>query len=99
FAMLLAACGGDGASTTATATAPATTTAETTSTAESTPPATETGAPIEITDSSGTVITLEAPPARIVSHTRAATEILFAIGAGDLVVAVDDFSNYPPEVL
>jgi iron complex transport system substrate-binding protein len=37
--------------------------------------------------------------ARIVSISPALTEILFAIGAGDQVVAVDDFSNYPAEVL
>ena len=28
---------------------------------------------------------------------RRATEMLFAIGAGDQVIAVDDLSNYPPE--
>ena len=27
------------------------------------------------------------------------TEIMFAIGAGDQLVAVDDFSNYPAEAL
>lgn len=32
---------------------------------------------------------------RIVSLSPTATEILFAIGAGDQVVAVDQFSNYP----
>ncbi|MFT7610422.1 MAG: iron complex transport system substrate-binding protein, partial [Candidatus Aldehydirespiratoraceae bacterium] len=38
----------------------------------------------------------EDPPAeRIVSLSATATEILFAIGAGDLVVAVDSYSNYP----
>jgi iron complex transport system substrate-binding protein len=36
-------------------------------------------------------------PGRIVSLSPTATEILFAIGAGDQVVAVDEFSNYPPE--
>jgi iron complex transport system substrate-binding protein len=36
-------------------------------------------------------------PTRIVSLSATATEMLFAIGAGDLVVAVDDQSNYPPE--
>lgn len=35
---------------------------------------------------------------RIVSLSPTATEILFAIGAGDQVVAVDVYSNYPPEV-
>lgn len=33
----------------------------------------------------------------IVSLSSTATEMLFAIGAGDLVVAVDEYSNYPPE--
>ncbi len=34
-------------------------------------------------------------PQRIVSISPTATEILFAIGAGEQVVAVDSFSNYP----
>ncbi len=33
----------------------------------------------------------------IVSMSPSATEMLFAIGAGDLVVAVDNNSNFPPE--
>ena len=37
-------------------------------------------------------------PERIVSLSPTATEILFAIGAGDQVVAVDEFSNYPDGV-
>ena len=36
-------------------------------------------------------------PAAIVSLSPTATEILFAIGAGPQVIAVDDQSNYPPE--
>ncbi len=36
-------------------------------------------------------------PERIVSLSSTTTEILFAIGAGDQVVAVDSFSDYPPE--
>lgn len=36
-------------------------------------------------------------PDRIVSLSPTATEMLFAIGAGDQVVAVDLFSNYPDE--
>jgi iron complex transport system substrate-binding protein len=36
-------------------------------------------------------------PERIVSLSATATEMLFAIGAGPQVVAVDDTSNYPPE--
>ncbi len=34
---------------------------------------------------------------RIISLSPSSTEILFAIGAGDRVVAVDEFSYYPPE--
>ena len=40
-------------------------------------------------------LTLAARPERIVSLTPTATEMLFAIGAGPQVVAVDDQSNYP----
>ena len=36
-------------------------------------------------------------PSRIVSLSPTATEMLFAIGAGEQVVAVDDQSNFPPE--
>jgi cobalamin transport system substrate-binding protein len=36
-------------------------------------------------------------PDRIVSLSPTATEMLFAIGAGNQVVAVDDNSNYPPQ--
>ena len=35
----------------------------------------------------------------IVSLSPTATEMLFAIGAGDQVVAVDQYSDYPAEVL
>jgi len=34
---------------------------------------------------------------RIISLAPSATEILFAIGAGDRLVGIDDFSNYPAE--
>jgi iron complex transport system substrate-binding protein len=42
-------------------------------------------------------LTLAAAPQRIVSLTPTATEMLFAIGAGKQVVAVDDQSNYPAD--
>ena len=41
--------------------------------------------------------TLDAPPQRIVSLSPAVTEILFAVGAGSQVVAVDNWSTFPPE--
>jgi iron complex transport system substrate-binding protein len=52
--------------------------------------------PATITGSNGDV-TIDARPERIVSLSPSATEMLFAIGAGDQIVAVDDQSNYPAE--
>jgi iron complex transport system substrate-binding protein len=51
--------------------------------------------PLTVSAANGTV-TVPARPRRIVSLSPTATEMLFAIGAGDQVVAVDDQSNYPP---
>jgi iron complex transport system substrate-binding protein len=42
-------------------------------------------------------VEIAARPERIVSLSATATEMLFEIGAGAQVVAVDDTSNYPPE--
>jgi iron complex transport system substrate-binding protein len=42
-------------------------------------------------------VTLQQRPDRVISLSPTATEMLFAIGAGPQVVAVDDQSNYPPE--
>lgn len=53
---------------------------------------------IEITDQLGRVVTLETYPQRIVSLAPSNTEILFALGLGDRVVAVTDYADYPPEV-
>jgi iron complex transport system substrate-binding protein len=50
--------------------------------------------PADVDAANGTV-TIGAQPERIVSLSPTATEMLYAIGAGDQVVAVDDFSNYP----
>lgn len=60
------------------------------------PPGAGSGFSATITSDGGTW-TLESQPQRIVSLSPAATEILFAIGAGAQVVAVDDWSTYPPE--
>lgn len=53
--------------------------------------------PVTITGSSGNVV-IEKRPQRIISLSPTATEMLFAIGAGDQVEAVDDQSNYPEDV-
>ena len=53
--------------------------------------------PLTIVDTVGREVIIEAQPQRIASLSPAATESLFAIGAGDQVIAVDKFSNYPQE--
>ena len=52
--------------------------------------------PVTVTGANGE-LTIEDRPENIVSMSATATEMLFAIGAGDQVEAVDDTSNYPPE--
>lgn len=53
--------------------------------------------PVTIEAANGDV-EIAAKPRRIVSLSSTATEMLFAIGAGEQVVAVDDQSDYPPGV-
>jgi iron complex transport system substrate-binding protein len=45
----------------------------------------------------GREVTLKAVPRRIVSLAPSNTEVLFAVGAGDQVVGVTKYCNYPPE--
>lgn len=52
--------------------------------------------PATITTSSGSVRIAKRPTA-IVSLSATATEMLYAIGAGDQVKAVDEYSNYPSQ--
>jgi iron complex transport system substrate-binding protein len=53
---------------------------------------------VTVTDDEGTQVVIPSEPQRIVSLTPAATETLFAIGAGNRVVAkVEDIAAYPPE--
>jgi iron complex transport system substrate-binding protein len=44
------------------------------------------------------VLMAQAPPSRIISLVPAATEMLFAIGAGPRVVAVSSYDHEPPDV-
>ncbi len=53
--------------------------------------------PVTVTDDAGRMVTIKAEPQRIVSLAPSNTEILFALGLGQRVVGVDDFSDYPPE--
>lgn len=54
-------------------------------------------APITVQDDAHRTVSLNAPAQRIVSLAPHATELLFASGAGDKVVGVSDYSDYPPE--
>jgi iron complex transport system substrate-binding protein len=84
LALVLACCGGDAADPAA---SPATTAAAEQPAAQF---------PVTIEAENGSLV-LEEQPSRIVSLSPTATESLFAIGAGEQVIAVDDQSNYPPE--
>ncbi|WP_394172518.1 ABC transporter substrate-binding protein [Guptibacillus hwajinpoensis] len=53
--------------------------------------------PVTITDALDQEVTIENDPERIVSLIPSNTEILFALGAGEEVVGVSDFANYPEE--
>lgn len=48
-------------------------------------------------DNAGTPVEIAAKPSAIISLSPTATEMLFAMGAGSQVVAVDDLSNFPAE--
>jgi len=52
---------------------------------------------IEITDQLGRVVRLDKIPQRIISLAPGNTEILFALGLADRLVAVTDYCDYPPE--
>lgn len=94
IALALAACSQSTATTSSSTT---TSTTTTTTTAPSTTSSTVPDPfPVTVGLAAGEV-TLESRPTRIVSLSPSATEMLFAIGAGDQVVAVDEYSYYPDE--
>lgn len=90
--LIAAACGDDDDSAGSATTEPPSSAPE--ATAATTAPAVTEAPPATVP--SGTDPAGEVPDA-IVSLSPTATEMLFAIGAGDQVIAVDDFSNYPEE--
>jgi iron complex transport system substrate-binding protein len=51
--------------------------------------------PLKIKDSTGTELTFEKAPARVTTIAASETEAVFAIGAGDKIFGVDQYSNYP----
>ena len=94
--LLLAACGGGAAgSSTGEATAAASPSVSTEPTTAASAGGSEAAAfPVTISTDAGEV-TLDEQPTSIVSLSPTATEMLFAIDAGDQVVAVDSLSNFP----
>jgi iron complex transport system substrate-binding protein len=56
-------------------------------------------AAISVQDDGGNTVTLSKPAQRIVSLAPHATELIFAAGGGDRIVATVDYSDYPPAAL
>ncbi len=84
---LVSACGAAGSSSTAPSVEPPT----------EAPSASPAAFPVELTDDEGTAVTIPAEPQHIVSLTPATTEIVYALGAGDRVVATDSGTDFPAE--
>ena len=53
------------------------------------------GFPVQVRDDLGRTVVVASSPRRILCLLPSATETVFALGAGDRVVGVDDFSDYP----
>ncbi len=52
---------------------------------------------VSVVDDAGKIVTLAAPAARIVTLAPSLTELTFAAGAGDKLVAVSAYSDFPPD--
>lgn len=55
--------------------------------------------PVTVTDGNGESFTMEEEPEKIVSLIPSNTEIAYALGLGEKMVAGSDFDNYPAEAL
>ena len=53
-------------------------------------------AAVSVKDGSGATITLAQPAQRVVTLAPHATELVYAAGAGERIVGVSDYSDYPP---
>ncbi|MCQ6557815.1 ABC transporter substrate-binding protein [Paenibacillus mendelii] len=53
--------------------------------------------PLTVKDATDVELTFAAAPQKVVTLLPSETEIMYAIGAGDQVVGVDDYTNYPEE--
>ena len=67
--------------------------------AEATATATEAPAGVTVTDMMGREVTLSAPATRVVALSAADCEVLYAVGAGDLLVGRGEYCDYPAQVL
>ncbi len=67
--------------------------------ADSTASAPPQNASVTVTDMTGRRITLDAPAERIIALTASDCEIVYALGAGSLLVGRGEYCDYPPEVL
>lgn len=54
--------------------------------------------PLKVKDFLGREVTIKKEPKRIVSLSPATTELIYALGAGNKVVGVTDYDDYPPAV-
>ncbi len=64
------------------------------------PPAeTAASAGVTVTDMMGRTVTLAEPATRVVALSAADCEVLYAVGAGDLLVGRGEYCDYPSEVL
>ena len=52
---------------------------------------------ISVVDDQGNLVVLPAPAQRIISLAPNLTEVLFYVGAGEQIIGVDEYSNYPEE--
>lgn len=52
--------------------------------------------PLAVEDDRGVTVNLEMPATRVVSLAPFIAELVFAVGAGDRLVAVSEYSDYPP---
>jgi iron complex transport system substrate-binding protein len=98
-AMVTAACGSsDAGDSEPPSTQPTTSVSRTTTTEQeettTTTKAADDGFPV-VVDAPNGLVRIESRPERVVSISPTSTEVLFAIGAGEQVVAVDSMSNFP----
>ena len=63
------------------------------------PVATAAGDPITLRDGLDRIVTLPAPPQRIVTIFASNTEMVAALGLADRIVGIEADTRYPPEVV